>query len=225
MTIGLAAAPAVFPPSGAEVVFVLLGVVALAAAVLVVTTRQIVHAALWLCVGFGALGGCYLVLTAEVVAWVQVLIYVGAITVLLLFGMMLTRAPVGRSADLNSGNRFAALVLGLGLAALLVTVLVPAFGGAWLDLGRTPLGGPVIVGAALFRGWVLPFELLSVLLLAALIGAVVLSRTDIGRTDTARADSGTGRNGSGRVRAGRSEPSGPDGHGSGPGHRSERREG
>lgn len=173
-------APPYLPPTGAEIVFVLLGIVALAAAVLVVTTRQLVHAALWLCVSFGALGACYLVLSAEVVAWVQVLIYVGAITVLLLFGMMLTRAPVGRSADLDSGNRPAALVLALGLAGLLVTVLVEAFRGAWLDQARAPLGGPEVVGAALFRGWVLPFELLSVLLLAALIGAVVLSRTDIG---------------------------------------------
>lgn len=208
MRIALAAAPAVFPPTGAEVVFGLLGVVALAGAVLVVTTRQIVHAALWLCVSFGALGGCYLILTAEVVAWVQVLIYVGAITVLLLFGMMLTRAPVGRSADLNSGNRFGALVLALGLAALLVTVLVEAFRGAWLDLGRTPPGGPEVVGAALFRGWVLPFELLSVLLLAALIGAVVLSRTDIGRTGT-----GAARTGADPTETGRSDLRGTDGRG------------
>jgi NADH-quinone oxidoreductase subunit J len=164
-----------------EIVFVMLGVLALASAVLVVTTRRLVHAALWLCVGFGALAGCYLVLTAEVLAWVQVLIYVGAITVLLLFGMMLTHAPIGRSADVDSGNRPAALAVALGLAGLLVTVVVKAFPAAWIDLAATPLGGPEIVGTALFRVWVLPFEVLSVLLLAALIGAIVASRSDIGR--------------------------------------------
>ncbi len=81
--------------SGQEIVFTLLGVVAVGSAILVVTTRQLVHAALWLVVSFGALAGGYLVLTAEFVAWVQVLIYVGAIIVLLLFGIMLTRAPIG----------------------------------------------------------------------------------------------------------------------------------
>jgi len=163
-----------------EIVFVLLGVVALGAAVLVVTTRQLVHAALWLVVSFGALAACYLLLTAEFVAWVQVLIYVGAIVVLLLFGIMLTRAPIGRSDDLDSGNRVAALVVAAGTAATLVTVLVRAFRTAYVDLGGDPAGSATAIGASLFRVWVLPFELLSMLLLAALVGAIVLSRTDIG---------------------------------------------
>jgi NADH-quinone oxidoreductase subunit J len=164
-----------------EVVFVLLGLVALGSAVLVVTTRQLVHSALWLVLSFGALAGCYLLLTAEFVAWVQVLIYVGAIVVLLLFGIMLTRAPIGRSEDLNSGNRLAALAVAGGTAGTLVTVLVQGFHSAYMDLGSgDPAGSASAMGAAIFRAWVLPFELLSLLLLAALIGAIVLSRTDIG---------------------------------------------
>jgi len=166
--------------TAAEIVFVLLGVVALGSAVLVVTTRQLVHAALWLVVSFGALAACYLLLTAEFVAWVQVLVYVGAIVVLLLFGIMLTRAPIGRSDDLDSGNRVAALLVGAGTAAVLVTVLVQGFRTAYLDLGGPPAGSASAVGESLFRAWVLPFELLSVLLLAALVGAIVLSRSDIG---------------------------------------------
>ena len=166
----------------ADLVFVLLGVVALGSAVLVVTTRQLVHAALWLVLSFGALAACYLLLTAEFVAWVQVLIYVGAIVVLLLFGIMLTRAPIGRSEDLDSGNRLAALVVACGTAATLVTLLVQGFRTAYLDLASgDPAGSAGAVGASIFRAWVLPFELLSVLLLAALVGAIVLSRTDIGR--------------------------------------------
>jgi NADH-quinone oxidoreductase subunit J len=166
--------------TGAEIVFVLLGLVALGSAVLVVTTKQLVHAALWLVVTLGSLAGCFLVLTAELVAWVQVLIYVGAVVVLLLFGIMLTRAPIGRSSDLDSGNRWAALVVAVGTAGTLVTVVVSGFRSAYVDLGRTA-GGARTVGASIFRYWVLPFEVLSVLLLAALIGAIVLSRTDIGR--------------------------------------------
>lgn len=167
-----------WPPSGPEIVFLLLGVVALGSALLVVTTRQLVHAALWLVVCFGALAGGYLVLTAEFVAWVQVLIYVGAIVVLLLFGIMLTRAPIGRSADLDSGNRRVAGVVAAATAAVLVTVVVSGFHAAYapLEAGR---GSAKALGSSLFRTWVLPFEALSVLLLAALIGAIVLSRTDI----------------------------------------------
>ncbi|MBW8485099.1 NADH-quinone oxidoreductase subunit J family protein [Actinomadura parmotrematis] len=165
--------------TGQDLVLLLLGAVAVGAGVLVVTTRQLVHAALWLVVSLGALAGSYLVLTAEFVAWVQVLIYVGAVVVLLLFGIMLTRAPIGASADLDSGNRWAALAVALGTAAVLVTVTVMGFGSA-----RKPVeaggGSAEALGASVFRTWVLPFEVLSVLLLAALVGAIVLSRTDVG---------------------------------------------
>jgi NADH-quinone oxidoreductase subunit J len=162
-----------------DVVFLLLGVVAVGAGVLVVTTRQLVHAALWLAVSFGALAGSFLVLTAEFVAWVQVLIYVGAVVVLLLFGIMLTRAPIGRSDVLDSGNRWAAIAVALATAGVLVTVVVRGFKDAYVPL-RAGGGTAGAMGASVFRAWVLPFEVLSVLLLAALIGAIVLSRTDIG---------------------------------------------
>lgn len=169
--------------SGPEIVFVLLGVVCLGSAVLVVTTRQLVRAALWLVVTFGSLAGCFLVLSAELVAWVQVLIYVGAVVVLLLFGIMLTKAPIGRSSDLDSGNRVAAIVVALGTVGTLVTVVVSGFQSAYIDYGAEPAGSAHAVGAGIFRYWVLPFEVLSVLLLAALIGAIVLSRTDVGGED------------------------------------------
>jgi NADH-quinone oxidoreductase subunit J len=167
-------------PTGVELLFMLLGLVAVGSALLVVTTRQLVHAALWLVVTLGALAGCYLVLSAEFVAWVQVLIYVGAVVVLLLFGLMLTRAPIGRSTDLDSSplQRIVAAIVALGTAGTLVTVVVAAFGSAYLDLGEDPRTGTArSAGEAVFRSWVLPFEALSVLLLAALVGAIVLSRT------------------------------------------------
>ncbi|MGN6333246.1 MAG: NADH-quinone oxidoreductase subunit J family protein [Motilibacteraceae bacterium] len=170
-----------WPPTGVEVVFVLVGLVALGSAVLVVTTRQLVHAALWLVVALGALAGCYLLLSAEFVAWVQVLIYVGAVVVLLLFGLMLTRAPIGRSDDLDAPlpQRAVAAVVALAAAVLLVVLVLGAWRTAYVDVPRR-VGTAQGAGAALFRAWVLPFEVLSVLLLAALVGAVVLSRREIG---------------------------------------------
>lgn len=163
--------------SGVEVVFVLVGLVVLGAAALCVTSRQLVHAALWLVVALGGLAVEYLLLTAEFVAWAQVLIYLGSVVVLLLFGLMLTRAPIGPSPEADSPNRPVALAVALAAAATLVTLVVDAFRAAWIDVsGGTAHGAAGPVGESLFRTWVLPFEALSVLLLAALVGAIVVSR-------------------------------------------------
>ncbi|NUS12581.1 MAG: NADH-quinone oxidoreductase subunit J [Streptomyces sp.] len=173
-------------PTGVEIAFVLIGLATLGAAVLTVTTRQLVHAALWLVVALGGLAVEYLLLTAEFIAWVQVLIYVGSVVVLLLFGLMLTKAPIGRSPDTDSENRPVALVVATAAAAALVWVVVDAFRTTWIDVhatvrhahGAAVPGSSRATGESLFRHWVLPFEALSVLLLAALVGAVVLSRRE-----------------------------------------------
>ncbi|MFD7405595.1 NADH-quinone oxidoreductase subunit J [Streptomyces sp. NPDC059866] len=163
-------------PTGVEIAFLLVGLVTFGAAIVTVTTRQLVHAALWLVVTLGGLAVEYLLLTAEFIAWVQVLIYVGSVVVLLLFGLMLTRAPIGRSPDADSGNRWAALTVAVASAAALIWVVVDAFRTTWIDLDGAPAGSTEVTGKALFQNWVLPFEALSVLLLAALVGAIVLSR-------------------------------------------------
>ncbi|MFI1255940.1 NADH-quinone oxidoreductase subunit J [Streptomyces netropsis] len=186
-------------PTGVEILFLLVGIVTLGAAVVTVTTKQLVHAALWLVAALGGLAVEYLLLTAEFIAWVQVLIYVGSVVVLLLFGLMLTKAPIGRSPDADSGNRWAALAVAVAAAAALVWVVVDAFRATWIDLDGAVQGSTKVSGESLFRYWVLPFEALSVLLLAALVGAIVLSRRDIdggtkkqpGKTDkTGKADKG-----------------------------------
>jgi NADH-quinone oxidoreductase subunit J len=175
-----AAHPGFLSPTGVEIVFVLVGLATLGAALVTVTTKQLVHAALWLVAALGGIAVEYLLLTAEFIAWVQVLIYVGSVVVLLLFGLMLTKAPIGRSPDADSGNRPFALVVALASAGTLVTLVVDAFRTTWIDLGTSgpaaAQGSTRVTGEALFRGWVLPFEALSVLLLAALVGAIVLSR-------------------------------------------------
>ncbi|MEW1754049.1 NADH-quinone oxidoreductase subunit J [Streptomyces angustmyceticus] len=163
-------------PTGVEIAFVLVGIATLGAAVVTVTTKQLVHAALWLVVALGGIAVEYLLLTAEFIAWVQVLIYVGSVVVLLLFGLMLTKAPIGRSPDADSGNRWAALAVALASAAALVWVVVDGFRATWITLGGAAQGSAEASGRSLFQYWVLPFEALSVLLLAALVGAIVLSR-------------------------------------------------
>ncbi|MBV9024962.1 MAG: NADH-quinone oxidoreductase subunit J [Streptomycetaceae bacterium] len=178
----LAAGPPGFlSPAGVEIAFLLVGIATLAAALVTVTTKQLVHAALWLVVTLGGLAIEYLLLTAEFIAWVQVLIYVGSVVVLLLFGLMLTKAPIGRSPDADSGNRWAALTVAIAAAATLVWVVVDAFRSTWIDLSGAVQGSTKVTGASLFRNWVLPFEALSVLLLAALVGAIVLARPPVTR--------------------------------------------
>ena len=170
----------------ADVLMLALGVVAVGSAALVVTSDHLVRAGFYLVVSLGAIAGLYLVLGAELVAWVQILVYVGAVVVLLLFAVMLTRAPIGPSTDLDRPAGPAALIgggVGLGLTVL----LIDAFRWTRYDLPEPGTGGRV--GEQIFGAWVLPFEVLSILLLAALVGAIVLSRPDIGaRPDPAAAD-------------------------------------
>jgi NADH-quinone oxidoreductase subunit J len=159
----------------AEVVFLLMSAVVIASAVLAVGSRHLVHAALWLVVTLGAVAGCFILMTAELLAWVQVLVYVGAVVVLVVFALMLTRSPTGsRSAEVTA-NRPVAAVLGLLAAAGLGATVVAGFQGERIT-GELP-GTAGSIGDALFRHWVLGFEVLSVVLLAALIAAIVISRS------------------------------------------------
>jgi NADH-quinone oxidoreductase subunit J len=156
--------------------FTALALVGTVGALRLVTAKNVVHAALYLVVTLAAVGAVYLLLAAEFVAWVQVLIYVGAIVVLLLFGLMLTRAPIGREALDNQQRGFAAIV---GLAVLIgLGVLVwDTFGEAEIELGTSTTAD---IGESLFRSYILPFEVVSFLLLAALVGAIVLARREEG---------------------------------------------
>jgi NADH-quinone oxidoreductase subunit J len=158
--------------SGLDLVFLAVGLLTAASAMLAVTSRVVLHAALWLVVALGSVAGCYLVLGAELVALVQLLVYVGGVVVLVLFALMLTRegnAPVEASAP----HRVLAGVVAAGTTVLLGVTLVAVVG--W---DRMPVSGPdsAQVGEAIFGTWVWPFELLSLLLLLALVAAVAVAR-------------------------------------------------
>jgi len=163
--------------TAADVLLIGLGAVAVGSGVLVVTTRHLVRAGLWLVVTLAAVAGAYLVLGAELVAWVQILLYVGAVVVLLLFAVMLTRAPIGASDDLDR-PRWPGLLIGGGAGLGLAALFVAAYGAT--KVRRPPTGTAERLGEQIFSAWVLPFEVVGVLLLAALVGAIVVSRPDIG---------------------------------------------
>ena len=138
------------------------------------------HAALYLVVVLAGAAGLYILVAAEFVAWVQVLIYIGAIVILFLFGIMLTRAPMRSSGSLDNSQRFAAMVVSLFMFGVITALLVDAYGGEEIKLKDklVAIGNTNTVGTSIFREYLVPFEVVSMLLLAALVGAVVIARRD-----------------------------------------------
>jgi NADH-quinone oxidoreductase subunit J len=146
------------------------------AAIGVVRSQNVVHAALYLVVVLGGGAAQYILLAAEFVAWVQVLIYIGAVIILFLFGIMLTRAPMGGETNLDNDQRWPAAVVSVFLLGVLATLLVDAFSDKEIVL-KSPTRTDQVADL-LFKTYVVPFEVISILLLAALVGAVVIARRD-----------------------------------------------
>jgi len=163
-----------------NVAFYLLAAAMALAAIGVVRSQNVVHAALFLVVVLAGAAGLYILVAAEFVAWVQVLIYIGAIVILFLFGIMLTRAPMRSTGSLDNTQKWAAAVVSLFLFGVITALLVDAYGGKEIKLKDklVVLGNSNTVGTAIFRDYLVPFEVVSMLLLAALVGAVVIARRD-----------------------------------------------
>ncbi len=146
------------------------------AAIKVVTTKNVVHAALYLVVVLAGVAAQFILLGAEFVAITQVLVYIGAVVVLFLFGIMLTRAKLGVDDELDQDNRVPALLTGVLLAGVLVVTLLRTFED--IELPAETRSTTAQVSDTIFSQYIVPFEAVSVLLLAALIGAIVVARKD-----------------------------------------------
>lgn len=151
-----------------------------ASALLVVTSRNVVHSALYLVVSLLSVALAFLAMGAEFLAWAQVLVYVGAVVVLLLFGLMLTRAPIGPMAQHNENGRLA-IAVSLALFAFLTFVIFSSFGGQEISLAVTTTA---MLGEVLYIQWAFPFMVLGFFLTVALIGAVILARREEGEGPT-----------------------------------------
>ena len=159
-----------------NITFGVLAAVMAFSAIRVVTSKNIVHAALYLVLVLAGVAGIFILLAAEFLAIVQILVYIGAIVVLFLFGIMLTRAPIGRSSELDNEQRAISAAVALGLFGLLGAILNDGFGDT--KLRNEQVGRTADVGLSIFQTYVIPFEVISILLLAALVGAVVIARRD-----------------------------------------------
>jgi NADH-quinone oxidoreductase subunit J len=160
-----------------NVFFAVIALTAIVAALRMVTTTNVVHAALYLLVVLSAVAAVYVILGAEFVAATQVLVYLGAIMVLLLFGVMLTRAKIGAETDLDHEQRWIGALVGVGMLAVMTFSLWEGFSDEKIPSTITPQRTQE-VSDEIFSTYIVPFEALSVLLLAALIGAVVVARRD-----------------------------------------------
>ena len=159
-----------------DIFMLIVAVIGGAAALSVVISRNVVHAALYLVVTLLSVAGVFLLLGAEFLAWTQVLVYVGAVVVLILFGLMLTRAPIGPMAQHNENGRLA-LGVSLALFGFLCVVIFAAFGDTRIELSYV---GAAAIGEVLYVQWAFPFMALGFMLTVALIGAIVLARQEEG---------------------------------------------
>lgn len=159
-----------------QVAFGLMALITIVAALRVVTTSNVVHAALSLVIVFAGIAGQFILLGAEFTATVQVLVYIGAIVVLFLFGIMLTRAKIGPDESSPRGQRVMAALVALLLAVILGAAVWDGFGDERLPADTVQRTAEV--SDQIFSTYLIPFEALSVLLLAALIGAIVVARRD-----------------------------------------------
>ena len=159
-----------------NVVFGIIAAAMALGAIGVVRTKNVVHAALYLVVVLAGGAAQFILLGQEFVAWVQVLVYIGAVIVLFLFGIMLTRAPMHPADSLDNNLRWPAAVTALFLVGILTGLLVHTFHADKVNV-TAPVRTARITNA-IFTTYIIPFEVVGVLLLGALIGAVVLARKD-----------------------------------------------
>lgn len=143
----------------------------------VVSTKNVVHAALWLVVVLGGVAAQYILAAAEFVAVSQVMVYIGAVMVLFLFGIMLTRATIGADADTNTAGWGIGIPVALAMFGLFAWVLLDQYGDDVIPERDAPFETTAISDFYLGDGLV-PFIALSFVLLAAAVGAIVLARKD-----------------------------------------------
>ncbi len=174
------------------IVFYCLAAVAVAGAIGVIALRSPVHAALSLLASFLAVAGLFVLLNAEFLAAVQILVYAGGVMVLFLFVIMLVNVHM-LAGESQYMRRLvpAAVVLGIALAVLVGIGVVasgelpPADAAALTSVAGVPLGNTEAVGWSLYRDYLLPFEVVSLVLLVAMIGAIVLGRKELGAKEGA----------------------------------------
>jgi NADH-quinone oxidoreductase subunit J len=163
-----------------QIAFAVFGVLTVGGGFGVVSSRNLIHAALYLIVSLFGVAGYFVLLEAPFLSAVQVLVYIGAIAVVVIFAVMLTRSVVGTNEIARNRQWFIAALAAIVMLVMVGFALTSQFGTVDAPLGSVPDSSVELLGAQLVspNAFVLPFEVASVLLLAALIGAVVVAREE-----------------------------------------------
>ncbi|MFF2877332.1 NADH-quinone oxidoreductase subunit J [Gottfriedia sp. NPDC057991] len=162
--------------SGFVVAFFLLSLSAILGGVMMLNSTKVMHMMLSLVLTFISIAGIYVLLSAEFVAVVQILIYSGAVTILMIFGIMLTKHDIESEKPKRNWRNIAALV---GIVAFGVVMFL-GVNGLSIDASDVDLAtnNTKNIGLQLFTNHIVPFEVMSVLLLIALVGAIILAKSD-----------------------------------------------
>ena len=158
-----------------DLLFLVLATALLGTALMVVLGRNIIRSGLWMIACFAVLAGLYALLGTPFVAAAQVLVYIGAISVLILFAIMLTQTKGGPAALVFHRQAWAAAIAAVVLGTLLALVVTSTEWPLAGEYAATPVKA---IAKLLFSDYVLPFEIVGVLLLAAVIGGVFLAKRD-----------------------------------------------
>ena len=164
-----------------NVFFYIIAIAMAVSAIRVVTVKNVVHAAMYLVVVLAGVAAQYILLASEFIAASQVLVYIGAVIVLVLFGVMLTRAKLGKDVNLTNDYWWVGALTAFMVFGVMAYSLLDYYGDDRLDqegVASQVGSNTEQVSDAIFSTYVVPFEALSVLLLAALVGAIVLARKD-----------------------------------------------
>lgn len=158
------------------IVFYLTAALMIAGALGMVFVRNMVRSAVFLVVTLGGVAILYVLLAADFLAVVQLLVYVGAITILVLFAIMMTPRQVDIPSSAPSAQKIASALTAIAVGVLSIGVLVSH---RW-NLRSTPMDEPTSerIGTLLLTSYALPFEIASVLLTVGMIGAIVIARED-----------------------------------------------
>jgi NADH-quinone oxidoreductase subunit J len=185
-----------------QIIFFVLSALVLVSGIMVVFVRNIIHAALWLIASFAGVSALYFLFEAPFIGVVQILVYAGAVSILMLFAIMLTRQITGEATRQLFERWWVAAIVAIGIFALVLVPTIfspglpaangqtgtwprndliaataqPAEGAANQQTASTPaVAGALEIGRSFMREYLLPFEVASILLLVALIGAVVIA--------------------------------------------------
>jgi NADH-quinone oxidoreductase subunit J len=157
-----------------QITFLILAIVTIAGAVAAMSLRNLVHCALALAVTFAGLAGLYLQLDAQFVGFAQILVYVGAVAILIVFAILLTRGSEPPQQAVLSSGWLVGLSIGVAVFALLTGMILSSKTIA-KDVPPAPSATVQQIGDQLMTRYVLPLEVIGLLLTVALIGAVIIA--------------------------------------------------